>query len=159
WSNSSPKSQTWCRPASSWQPFSDPWRFNELPLNAPRRPSAAALALMALGIALLLCGCRSGSLGSVAASVPPASVRFTEVAEPLGVTFKHTNGASGRFYLAETMGAGCAFLDFDGDGRLDLFLVNSSRLPGFTGKGPLYPALYHQRPDGTFEDVTRHAGL
>jgi hypothetical protein len=49
--------------------------------------------------------------------------------------------------------------DGDGDGRLDLFLVNSSRLPGFTGKGPFHPALYRQRADGTFEDVTRQAGL
>jgi hypothetical protein len=82
-----------------------------------------------------------------------------DVAEPLGVRFKHTNGASGRLYLAETMGSGCAFLDYDRDGRLDLFLVNSSRLPGHTGKDPFYPALYRQRPDGRFEDVTKQAGL
>jgi enediyne biosynthesis protein E4 len=57
------------------------------------------------------------------------------------------------------MGSGCAFLDYNNDGRLDLFLVNSTRLPGFTGKGPFYPALYRNRGDGTFEDVTRAAGL
>jgi hypothetical protein len=57
------------------------------------------------------------------------------------------------------MGSGCAFLDTNGDGRLDLYLVNSGPLPGFTAKGPFYPALYRQRPDGTFEDVTRAAGL
>jgi hypothetical protein len=57
------------------------------------------------------------------------------------------------------MGSGCAFLDYDGDGRLDLFLVNSTRLPGFTGKGPFYSALYRNRGDGTFQDVTRPAGL
>src|SRR2546425_6387238 len=43
--------------------------------------------------------------------------------------------------------------------RSDLFFVNSARLPGFTGKGPFYPALYRNRGDGTFEDVTRPAGL
>jgi enediyne biosynthesis protein E4 len=95
----------------------------------------------------------------MAASPSPVSVRFTDVAEPLGVRFVHTNGAAGHYYLAETMGAGCAFLDYDGDNRLDLFLVNSSRLPGFTAKGPYYPALYHQRPDGTFQNVTQQAGL
>jgi hypothetical protein len=86
-------------------------------------------------------------------------VRFIDVADSLGVTFRHTNGSSGRLYLAETMGSGCAFLDYDGDGRLDLFLVNSSRLPGFTRRGPFYPALYQQRADGRFEEVTREAGL
>ena len=50
-------------------------------------------------------------------------------------------------------------LDYDGDGRLDLFLVNSSRLPGFKGQGPFYPALYRNRGDGRFEDVTKSAGL
>jgi enediyne biosynthesis protein E4 len=86
-------------------------------------------------------------------------VRFTDVSDRLGVRFQHSNGESGRLYLAETMGPGCAFLDYDGDGRLDLFLVNSSRLPGFKGSAPFYPALYHQRPDGAFEDTTRKAGL
>src|SRR5262249_54843288 len=55
--------------------------------------------------------------------------------------------------------SGCAFLDYDGDGRLDAFFVNSSRLPGFTGSGPFYPALYRNRGNGTFEDVTKQAGL
>jgi hypothetical protein len=86
-------------------------------------------------------------------------VRFVDVSKASRVQFTHTNGASGRFYFAETMGSGCAFLDYDGDGRLDLFFVNSSRLPGFTGTGPYYPALFHQRPDGTFADVTKRAGL
>jgi enediyne biosynthesis protein E4 len=107
-------------------------------------------------------GRRSATQPATSASpgTPATSpVRFTDVADSLGVRFKHTNGESGRLYLAETMGAGCAFLDYDGDGRLDLFLVNSSRLPGFKDKGPFYPALYHQRSDGTFEDVTKKAGL
>jgi hypothetical protein len=109
-------------------------------------------------------GCHGGRAAATVASTaaesrPAGPVRFVDVAEPLGVRFTHTNGRSGRLYLAETMGSGCAFLDYDGDGRLDLFLVNSSRLPGFKGQGPFYPALYRQRPDGTFEDVTKRAGL
>jgi hypothetical protein len=94
---------------------------------------------------------------SVSAAASP--VRFADLAEALGVRFKHTNGEAGRYFIAETMGSGCAFLDYDGDGRLDLFLVNSSRLPGFKDKGPFYPALYRQRTDGRFEDVTASAGL
>ena len=86
-------------------------------------------------------------------------MRFVDVSEQAGLHFTHTSGASGRLYFPETVGSGCAFLDYDGDGRLDLFLVNSSRLPGFAGKGPFYPALYRNRGNGTFEDVTKQAGL
>jgi hypothetical protein len=94
-----------------------------------------------------------------AAGGPRSAIRFTDVAQSAGVTFRHESGRSGRFYLPETMGSGCAFLDYNHDGRLDLFLVNSSRLPGFAGKGPFFPALYRNRGDGTFEDVTKQAGL
>jgi hypothetical protein len=88
-----------------------------------------------------------------------APVRFVDVAREAGVTFRHTSGRSGRLYLPETFGAGCAFLDYDRDGRLDLFLVNGAALPGYPRKGPFYPALYRNRGDGRFEDVTRRAGL
>jgi hypothetical protein len=86
-------------------------------------------------------------------------VQFVDVSEAAGIHFTHTSGASGRLYFPETVGSGCAFLDYDGDGKLDLFLVNSAALPGFKGKGPFYPALYRNRGDGTFEDVTQRAGL
>jgi enediyne biosynthesis protein E4 len=86
-------------------------------------------------------------------------VQFVDVGDAAGIHFMHRSGASGRLYFPETVGSGCAFLDYDSDGHLDLFLVNSSRLPGFSGKGPFYPALYHNKGDGTFEDVTKPAGL
>lgn len=110
----------------------------------------------------LAIGCGRGSATTAAsgeAAESATAIRLEDVAETLGVRFKHVNGAAGQYHLAETMGSGCAFLDYDGDGRLDIFLVNSSRLPGFTKPGPFYPALYRQMPDGTFQDVTREAGL
>jgi hypothetical protein len=112
-------------------------------------------------LVLTLAGCRQAARMDGAALAPTAGsrVQFVDVSEAAGIHFTHTSGASGRLYFPETVGSGCAFLDYDGDGHLDLFLVNSSRLPGFTGKGPFYPALYHNRGDGTFEDVTRPAGL
>jgi enediyne biosynthesis protein E4 len=86
-------------------------------------------------------------------------VTFTDIAAASGIRFRHTSGASDRLYLPETLGSGCGVLDYNGDDRLDLFLVNSTRLPGFSGKGSFYPALYQQQPDRTFRDVTRQAGL
>jgi hypothetical protein len=102
-------------------------------------------------------GCRRAVGGQPATARTP--VRFVDVTRQAGVQFRHTNGASGRYYFAESLGAGCAFLDYDGDGQLDLFFVNSSRLPGFPTKGPFYPALYHNEGGGQFRDVTRAAGL
>jgi enediyne biosynthesis protein E4 len=90
---------------------------------------------------------------------PALTIRFSDVTEASGIRFRHTSGRSGRLYLPETMGSGCAFLDFDGDHRLDLFFVNGTRLPGSTEKGPFYPALYRQQEDGRFTDVTQAAGL
>jgi enediyne biosynthesis protein E4 len=121
-----------------------------------------ALALAALLTTLALAaGCRTGgsAAGQPVRAASSGAVRFTDVTDAAGIRFRHTNGASGRYYLAETMGAGCAFLDYNNDGKPDLFFVNSGRLPGFQGAGPFYPALYRNKGDGTFEDVTRQAGL
>ena len=73
-------------------------------------------------------------------------VKFVDVAEGSGITFKHVNGASGRLYYLETMGSGAAFLDYDNDGDLDLYIVNSALLPGFVTDTPPTNVLY--RNDG-----------
>jgi hypothetical protein len=85
-------------------------------------------------------------------------IQYTDVTEPSGVRFVHENGATGKKYLPETMGSGCAFFDFDGDGWLDIFFVNSGTWPGQKKKSSP-PALYRNNQDGTFTDVTRKAGL
>ena len=82
-----------------------------------------------------------------------------DVAAAAGLHFRHTSGRSGRFYLPETLGSGCAFLDYNNDRKPDLFFVNGSRLPGYPGKGPFYSALYRNNGDGTFTDVTAPARL
>ena len=84
-------------------------------------------------------------------------MHFTEVTEPSGIRFKHVNGATGKKLLPETMGGGVAVMDFDRDGRPDLFFTNSRPWPGQPGKAT--QALYRNNGDGTFEDVSEATGI
>ena len=92
---------------------------------------------------------------------PPEAVRFTDVTAAAGLTFTHCNGAAGDKLLPETMGSGVAVLDYDGDGRPDLFFVNGRPWPGRPDPptGKTTQRLYRNRGDGTFEDTTAAAGL
>ncbi len=76
-----------------------------------------------------------------------------------GITWRHVNGRSPDMYLPETTGAGCGFLDYDGDGWMDIYLVNSGACDFYTPPSPLRNALYHNNRDGTFTDVTEKAGV
>ncbi|HEV2464468.1 MAG TPA: CRTAC1 family protein [Acidobacteriaceae bacterium] len=76
-----------------------------------------------------------------------------------GITWRHTSGRSPNYYLPETTGAGCAFLDFDNDGWMDIYLVNSGSCDFYTPTTPLRNALYRNNRDGTFTDVTEKAGV
>ncbi len=87
------------------------------------------------------------------------AVQFVDVAEALGITFKHVNGESGRLYYLETMGSGMAFLDYDNDGDLDLYIVNSAPLPGFVTATPPTNVLYRNDGDKGFTDVTVEADV
>jgi len=85
---------------------------------------------------------------------------FTNVAPRAGLTARTVYGAQGaNKYLIETTGTGVAALDYDGDGWMDIFLVNGSTLEGFPGQHEPINHLYRNRGDGTFEDVTVRAGL
>jgi hypothetical protein len=85
---------------------------------------------------------------------------FADATAAAGIRFKHESGAFGKKYLPETMGPGCAFLDADGDGWQDIFLVNATTWPGrpAPARRPTM-ALYRNNHDGTFTDVTERAGL
>ncbi len=89
---------------------------------------------------------------------PAADAQFTDVTAVAGIRFTHNTGEFGKKYLPETMGAGCAFIDFDGDGWQDIFLVNGSDWPERFRRRSL-PALYRNNRNGTFSDVTQQAGL
>ena len=93
------------------------------------------------------------------AEVP--AMPFTDITESSGIRFVHENGAAGEKLLPETMGGGCAFLDYDGDGDQDVLLVNSCRWVWDTrpAEAPPTMALYRNDGDGKFVDVTKEAGL
>jgi enediyne biosynthesis protein E4 len=76
-----------------------------------------------------------------------------------GINWTHTAGSSAEKYLPESTGAGCAFFDYDNDGWMDIYLVNSGPCDFFTPTRPLKNALYHNNRDGTFTDVTEKAGV
>jgi hypothetical protein len=81
------------------------------------------------------------------------------VTEAAGIRFTHDNGAYGKKLFPEIMGSGCAFFDANGDGLLDIFLVNGSPMPGHPHPAPQPSRLYINRGDGTFEDRTKGSGL
>jgi hypothetical protein len=94
---------------------------------------------------------RGGSLpGALFEEVPPSSS---------GITWVHENAMSDLRYLPETMGPGCAFLDYDNDGWMDIYLVNSGPCDFYKPSKPLRNALYKNNRDGTFTDVTEKAGV
>ncbi|HWC15926.1 MAG TPA: CRTAC1 family protein [Terriglobales bacterium] len=93
-------------------------------------------------------------------STSPVNALFEEVpSNTSGITWRHVNGRSPEYYLPETTGAGCAFLDYDNDGWMDIYLVNSGKCDFFSPDPPLRNALYHNNRDGTFTDVTDKAGV
>ncbi|MGH9804442.1 MAG: FG-GAP repeat domain-containing protein, partial [Candidatus Acidiferrales bacterium] len=95
-----------------------------------------------------------------AAEAPPVpEVAFIEATAAAKVSFRHQNGATPEKYMPETMGAGGLFFDFDNDGWLDIFLVNSGSLADARVAKATRHGLFRNRGDGTFEDVSAGSGL
>jgi enediyne biosynthesis protein E4 len=97
--------------------------------------------------------------GSQNAAVVQQKIQFVDVTRLAGINFTHNNGAFGKKYLPETLGPGCAFLDYDNDGYPDILLVNGEDWPGHALHGKTTLKLYHNNGDGTFTDVTANSGL
>src|SRR5215471_1466492 len=116
---------------------------------------------------------RSYSSGELPKTPPPpgpkapSTVTFSDITAASRINFKHAGSPTSLKYLLETMGGGVAIFDYDNDGRMDLFFANGALLKDPMANGAMpdksdpqfWNRLYHQKPDGTFEDVTERAGL
>src|ERR1700758_4484506 len=122
--------------------------------GAVRRLAAPLLPLLLL----------SAASAQSASAVPG---KFADITPSSGIHFQHKASHTSKKYLPETMGAGVALFDYDNDGRLDVFVVNGAPLSDPTAPGTIpqktgpasWNRLYHQKKDGSFEDVTERAGL
>ena len=116
--------------------------------------SVVLLPALALGAAAPAKKAPAKASSPVAAA---SGVKFTDITAPSGVKFTHNSGRSGKKYMPESLGSGVALFDADGDGWLDVLLINSR---DWDPKGRTsLPALYHNNHNGTFANVTKGSGL
>jgi hypothetical protein len=140
------------------------------------RPSAilSSPAHLLLGLALAAAPLALAQSPASQAAPPPANQstdivpgNFVDTTAASHVNFTAVASHTAKKYLMETMGSGVALFDYDNDGRLDIFFVNGAPLADPTPKDAIpqkqseldWNRLYHQKKDGTFEDVTVKAGL
>jgi hypothetical protein len=128
------------------------------------RHAATVAAIFALCLWFLAGRAKPGSPDQPPDIVPG---NFVDVTAASGVQFLHHASQTPKKYMLEIMGSGVALFDYDNDGRLDIFLVNGAPISDPTPLGTIprkndpkyWHRLYHQKPDGTFEDVTERAGV
>src|SRR5580658_7307930 len=128
-------------------------------------PRRDFLRVLAMSLPAYGAGAAWGRMGGsacapqTAAAVPKGNL--VELVPPSvgGIIWRHSNGRSADYYLPETTGAGCAFLDYDNDGWMDIYLVNSGKCDSYDPKPTLRNALYRNNRDGTFTGVTEKAGV
>ena len=112
--------------------------------------------MIALAIPLLA-GCSRDEQPT--STVAPCPIVMRDVTEVSGITFVHTDGSSGQRYIPETVTAGLATIDYDGDGRIDIYFVNGAPLKGATFATVPRNALWRNLGDWKFDDVTDQAGV
>ncbi len=124
--------------------------------------------LACLGLVAVASGCgparhttpaSTGHEAKPAATAAGQPAHFVDITASAGIHFVHQSARSKRKYLVETMGSGCAFLDYDGDGWQDILLLNGAPMTGGKVTGSPRLALYHNNRNGTFTDVTAASGL
>ena len=122
-------------------------------------------AICLLPALLLLMASTPGTPGKRKDPPPAAAqglhpgIHFADITQTAGVRFVHNNGAFGKKYLPETLGPGCAFIDYDNDGFPDILLINGQDWPGHPNSSRSTVKLFHNNRNGTFTDVTASSGL
>jgi enediyne biosynthesis protein E4 len=125
-------------------------------LSSESRMSRLAPLFVAIIGALVVIGCKQSAKSTVGVPVeePAGPAWFEDVTDRVGLDFTHDPGPTGKYFMPQSVGSGGALFDFDGDGRLDIYLVQNA--------GPnsnIRNRLFHQKADGTFEDVSAGSGL
>ncbi len=126
-----------------------------------------SLLLFATGLLAVCCSLAGAQQAAAPVKVDSDHASFLDDAEKLGLRFRGKAYHTPAKYLLETMGSGVAVLDYDNDGLLDVFFTNGAPIPNPASKGTVpvksgpadWNRLFHQKKDGTFEDVTERAGL
>jgi hypothetical protein len=118
--------------------------------------AASALGAAAATAALVLVGRRPAD----SPAEPACPIQLRDATGQTGITWRHTDGSSGKRYIVETISAGLATFDYDGDGLVDIYFVNGAPLQGTAWKGPApRNTLYRNLGGFRFEDVTEQAGV
>ena len=119
-------------------------------MNGVRPQGVLALVAAVAGVALA---------AGVAAPARAEEPWFVDGAAASGLAFEHDPGVGGKFFMPESLGSGAALFDYDGDGDLDVYLVNGSRRGEDGGRAPLVNRLFRRDADGRYHDVTAASGL
>src|SRR6266849_4310954 len=116
-------------------------------------------AILAVSAALVSSGNSNQAVQSTRPRSSANAVRYTDIRQSAGITFRQDGTQTEEKYYLETMGTGVAWIDYDQDGLMDLFFVQSAATDIYKPPSPLRSALYHNNGDGTFTDVTEIAGV
>src|SRR6201981_3654555 len=120
----------------------------------------ACAGMLALGMVALTAFHDKALAGqSPKAQDPPITVRYTDIRQAAGINFLQDSTQTVEKYYLETMGTGVAWIDYDQDGLMDLYFVQTAATEAYKPAHPLRSALYHNNGDGTFTDVTEKAGV
>jgi enediyne biosynthesis protein E4 len=120
---------------------------------AMMRKSSASVTLMCMVCAVL------GWAAEPASTMTASRIQLRDLTRQSNITFVHTDGSSGQRYIVETVTAGLATFDYDGDGLIDIYFLNGTPLPGAVRDVPPTNRLYRNNGDWTFTDVTEQAGV